>query len=150
MGEVKHYLRLDGIEGESTDPGHKGWIDVLSFEFFRYTSEARGMAKLGQLGCICHSGKQSPPLFHLHHGGLPVPKGVLECFEETRGKPSLLFRARFPRIEGVQFQPRGTLDDRPLEGYLFDVAEVVTEYGFVPHISQSVRPRHSGELRRGF
>jgi type VI secretion system Hcp family effector len=27
------YLKLDGIPGESTDVGHVGWIDVLSFQW---------------------------------------------------------------------------------------------------------------------
>ncbi len=30
---VDYFLEIDGVEGESTDAGHKGEIDVLSFSW---------------------------------------------------------------------------------------------------------------------
>jgi hypothetical protein len=30
-GKFDSFLKLDGIKGETTDKGHKDWIEILSF-----------------------------------------------------------------------------------------------------------------------
>src|SRR5260370_41963139 len=30
---VDAFIKFDGIQGESTKPGHQGWIEVLSYNF---------------------------------------------------------------------------------------------------------------------
>src|SRR5260370_33692327 len=61
MAQADYYLKLDGIEGESSDDKHKGTIEILSFSLGAqqagtggagggHRSEERRVGKRGDLG----------------------------------------------------------------------------------------------------
>ncbi|MGL4551272.1 MAG: type VI secretion system tube protein Hcp [Gemmataceae bacterium] len=131
MADLKHYLRLDGIEGDSKDPGHKGWIDVQAFGFKTAGGGGPVEARLTSLECVCYAGTQS--VFMLHHlgSGLRIPKGIVESTQVTRGKPSIFFRGRITDIVVTDVNPhRGA---PPLtEYYSLLFAGVSIEVGHAP------------------
>lgn len=53
------FLKLDGIEGESTDAHHKGWIDVLSYSL----GGSSGRRSLHDFHIVKSLDKASPRLF---------------------------------------------------------------------------------------
>lgn len=46
---VDYFLKLDGIDGESQDSTHKGWIDIESFSFSASNSTKPASTKAGKV-----------------------------------------------------------------------------------------------------
>ncbi len=82
---VDMFLKLDTIDGESTDSVHSGEIDLLSWSFAAHqtgTSNTGGGSGAGRvsiqdLSITKKVDKSSPTLFGLCCSGAHVPKGVL-------------------------------------------------------------------------
>jgi type VI secretion system secreted protein Hcp len=85
MATHDHFLKLDGIDGESQDSKMKGQIDVLSFAFHAIqggTSAVgggggKGRVALGDLTITKNIDKASPALFQYCCSGQPITKAVL-------------------------------------------------------------------------
>ena len=85
MATHDHFLKLDGIDGESQDSKMKGQIDVLSFSFHALqggTSAVgggggKGRVALGDLTITKNIDKASPALFQYCCSGQPITKAVL-------------------------------------------------------------------------
>jgi type VI secretion system secreted protein Hcp len=85
MATHDHFLKLDGIDGESQDSKFKGQIDVLSFSFHANqggTSHVgggggKGRVALGDLTITKNLDKASPALFQYCCSGQPITKAVL-------------------------------------------------------------------------
>ncbi|MGL4551701.1 MAG: type VI secretion system tube protein Hcp [Gemmataceae bacterium] len=131
MADVKHYLRLDGVEGDSKDPGHKGWIDVQAFGFKTAGGGGRSEARLTSLECVCYVGTQSVFMLHYLGSGRRIPKGIVESTTVNRGKPSIFFRGRITDITVKDVESHGGTP--PLTEYsslLFDAVSI--EIGQAP------------------
>ena len=85
MATHDHFLKLDGIDGESQDSKMKGQIDVLSFSFHALqggTSAVgggggKGRVALGDVVITKNLDKASPALFQYCCSGQPITKAVL-------------------------------------------------------------------------
>jgi len=85
MATHDHFLKLDGIDGESQDSKMKGQIDVLSFSFHALqggTSAVgggggKGRVALGDVVITKGIDKASPALFQYCCSGQPITKAVL-------------------------------------------------------------------------
>jgi len=79
---IDYFLKIDGIEGESTDKDHKGWIDVLSFSLEakqgRVTSQDFHFVKLID--------KASPKLFAASCGGVSPGPAVFATRKAGEGQ----------------------------------------------------------------
>ena len=81
------YIKLDGIDGESQDSKHKGWIDVLNFSYgvsqssssFTGGGSGVGKANFDTLSFSHYVDKSSPNLFMYCAGGNHIPKVELSC-----------------------------------------------------------------------
>jgi type VI secretion system secreted protein Hcp len=71
MALADHYLKLDGIDGESQDSKHKGQIDILSFSFGANQTgtsslgggAGKGKVKMHDFTIVKKIDKSSPKLF---------------------------------------------------------------------------------------
>jgi type VI secretion system secreted protein Hcp len=85
MATHDHFLKLDGIDGESQDSKMKGQIDVLSFSFHALqggTSAVgggggKGRVALGDVVITKNIDKASPALFQYCCSGQPITKAVM-------------------------------------------------------------------------
>jgi type VI secretion system secreted protein Hcp len=87
MAIVDYFLKMDGVEGESTDSKHKGWIEVESWSW----SEAQmgthssgggggaGKVKMRDLAIVSKTDKSSPKLFQACATGQHIKTGTLSC-----------------------------------------------------------------------
>lgn len=86
MAAVDYFLKIDGIEGESSDAKHKGEIDVESWSWGE-TQASQGAGGGGGAGkvvrqdfhFVVHTGKQSPKLMLACATGQHIKTGVLTC-----------------------------------------------------------------------
>ena len=82
---VDYFLKLDGIEGESTSDRHKGWIDVLSWSWGVSSATSSGAGSGARVGKSCPTDvaltklvdKATPPLIGGAAGGTVIPNAIL-------------------------------------------------------------------------
>ncbi len=88
------YLKLDGITGESKDANHKGWIDVLGWEYDVKQSSSMhsgggggvGKAKFGHLIATHYVDRSSPNLLKYSGSGKHFPTAILSCCRAGGGQ----------------------------------------------------------------
>ncbi|MDR2093431.1 MAG: type VI secretion system tube protein Hcp, partial [Azoarcus sp.] len=87
------FIKLDGIEGESKQAKHKGWIDVLDFSY-RVTQSSSmatgggggvGRADFPPLTFTHYIDRASPNLFKYCAAGKPIPKVELSACKAGEG-----------------------------------------------------------------
>ncbi len=87
----KAFLRIQGVSGESTDPGHEGWIDIASFSY-GLTRPADDAAPLdapplpaNRRGLsLVKNADRATGLLYLHcNNGRPIEEVVLEVTRTT-------------------------------------------------------------------
>lgn len=84
-----YFLKIDGIEGESKDKGHGGWIELNSFQWAVGRTGAAGAARacsVGDIVVIKETDKTSPILRGMSGGTRTIPQAILE----DRGERHLL------------------------------------------------------------
>ena len=83
--DMRMYLRLDNIQGESTDRNHENWIDIIAFNWTEAMNSflggiLTGNVKIGDFTFFAHTSKASPKLFLAAAIGTVMPLSVLECW----------------------------------------------------------------------
>ncbi len=87
MAQVDYFLKLDGVDGESTDEKHKGEIDVLSWSWGESQSGTHaggggggaGKVSMQDFHFVMKVNKASPKLMQSCASGEHIAKGVLIC-----------------------------------------------------------------------
>jgi type VI secretion system secreted protein Hcp len=87
MAQVDYYLKIDGIEGESTDSKHKSEIDVESWSWGENQTGTHSTGGGGGAGKVAMQDfhfvkkydKASPKLMLACASGEHIPKAVLTC-----------------------------------------------------------------------
>lgn len=135
---VEMFLKLDGIEGESTDAKHKNEIEVLSYRWGvsqQGTSGTGGGAGAGKaafddLQFVARPQRSSPKLFvacasgkHLKQGVLTVRKGGAKKFEFLKLTLSDVLVSSYE-----QAGPDDEADGSPLEEVALSFAKIRVDY----------------------
>jgi type VI secretion system secreted protein Hcp len=84
---VDYFLKLDGVEGESTDSKHKNEIDVMSWSWGETNSGdaahrggmGAGKVSMQDFHFVMHVNKATPKLMQFCASGETIKKGVLTC-----------------------------------------------------------------------
>jgi type VI secretion system secreted protein Hcp len=85
MALVDMFLKLDGVDGESSDPAHKGEIQIDGFRFNlvsprdSFTNQATGVRRWSHLTLRAKVDKSTPLLFMNLATNGKIPKAVLTC-----------------------------------------------------------------------
>ncbi|HWQ33714.1 MAG TPA: type VI secretion system tube protein Hcp [Blastocatellia bacterium] len=87
MAQTDYFLKLEGIEGESTDAKHKGEIDVLSWSWGETNTgghtggagHGAGKVQMQDFNFAMRVSKASPKLLLACASGEHIKKAVLTC-----------------------------------------------------------------------
>jgi type VI secretion system secreted protein Hcp len=93
------FLKITGVEGESTDKDHGGWIDVLSYSGsltrsgsgVKGTSPSRGKVSMGDISVTKEIDKASPKLNDALSTGTHFPEIELEMRATTGSGQSTIY-----------------------------------------------------------
>jgi type VI secretion system secreted protein Hcp len=117
---VDYFLEIDGVEGESTDAGHKGEIDVLSFSWGLSQpagAPAGGGGRAGKVVLqdfhfVARVSKASPKLFLAAAGGQHLKSAVLTCRRGggKAGNEFLVYRLTDVLVSSYQVGGSGSED----------------------------------------
>ncbi len=122
---VSIFLKLDGIQGEATDEGHKDEIKLTSCSFSASNSSAynnqsrtvsKGQAKMADILFTKQADKTTVALFKACASGLVIAKGTISFQANVGGDK---------KIDFLKYE----LENVVLNNYTFSAAEDVSENG---------------------
>ena len=123
------FLKIDGIDGESTDVKHKGEIEVLSFNW-NITRSRRGRAKVADFTIVKHLDKATPQLFDSVCAGDRIPEATLTARKAGEGQRDFLI-VTLKEVFVNSVAPAGnTSNDMPLEQVSLSFSR--SEITFIP------------------
>ena len=123
--QVSIFLMLEGIQGESTDDGHKDEIKLSSCSFSAFNSSSynnasktvsKGQANMGDIAFSKEVDKTSVALFKACASGKVIPKGVIS-FQSNVGDDK--------KIDFLKYE----LENVVLNNYNFSAADMADESG---------------------
>ena len=85
MALVDMFLKLDGVDGESPDPQHKGEIQIDGFRLNAvsprdaFTNQAAGAVRMSHMTIRAKVDKSTPKLFTKIAKNEKIPSAVLTC-----------------------------------------------------------------------
>jgi type VI secretion system secreted protein Hcp len=135
MAAVDYFLKLDGIDGESTDDKHAGEIEVLSWSWSEAHSGpgpgagggGAGKVQMQDFHFTARVSRASPKLVVACASGQHVPKARLTC--RTGGKaPQEFLKITFSDILISSFQTGGSSDVVPLDQVSLAYGRIEVEY----------------------
>jgi len=136
MAAVDYFLKLDGIEGESTDAKHKGEIDVLSWSWGATnsgTSEGGGGGGAGKVSMqdfhfTMKVNKATPLLMLACSSGQHIKSGVLTCRKAGTEQQEYLVN-KFTDLLVSSYQTGGSAGDVvPTDQISLNFAKIEKEY----------------------
>lgn len=103
------FVKITGVEGESTDKDHGGWIDVLSYSgslaqsgsAVTGTSRSRGTVSMGDISVTKQIDKASPQLNEALCKGTHFPEIELEMRATTGSGQSIIYTLKDVVISSI-------------------------------------------------
>jgi type VI secretion system secreted protein Hcp len=129
-----HFLKLDGIQGESKDQKHQNEIEIMSWSFGQTNSGTfasgggGGAAKvsMGDFNFSMMTNKASPPLFLACATGKHIGSAVLTC-RKAGGEQQEYLKVNFKDVLISSWQISGT-GEIPSESFSLNFATISWEY----------------------
>ena len=130
------FLKIEGIEGESTSSGHEKEIDIHSMSFgvtqplqIGRTGEglAAGKASFGEIHFTKYTDKSSPKLYQAAGAGTHIPK-VTFTGQKAGDKPMLYFKVTLTDVLVSSFQNSGAGGSEMTEQLSFGYSKIEFEY----------------------
>jgi type VI secretion system secreted protein Hcp len=133
------YLQVDGLKGESTDTGHKDWIEILSWShaISQPSSATANSAGGGTSGRCKHEDfvitkfvdLASPKLYEMCSSGKHISKVVIELMRASGGSPVKYLAIEMDQVVISKVSP-GVVDgnDLPVEAVSFNYGIIKWTY----------------------
>jgi type VI secretion system secreted protein Hcp len=135
MAAVDYYLKIDGIDGESTDAKHKGEIDVLSWSWGETNSgsgagggHGAGKVQMQDFHFVMKVNKASPKLMLACAGGDHIKKADLVCRRAGKEQQEYL-KITFSDLLISSYQTGGSAGEVvPTDQISFNFSKIEFEY----------------------
>lgn len=131
---VDYFLKIDGIEGESSDSNHKNEIQLMSWSWgaSQHSSVAgtggsgAGKMDLTDFNLMTYFDKSTPKLFKTIGLGTHVPQGTLSAVKSgADGKPYLKVEFKEVFVTGLQMSASSEI---PTVSLSFTYNEIKIDY----------------------
>jgi type VI secretion system secreted protein Hcp len=133
---MQYFLRVDGIQGESTDDKHKGEIDVLSWSWGETQPTppspggggGAGKVEMSDLTVVAHVSKASPRLLLACASGKHIKSAVLTGRKAGKGQAEFLtFSLSDILVSSYQTGASGSAEP-PTDSVSLNFAKIQVEY----------------------
>ncbi len=134
---VDMFLKIDGIEGESTDNRHKGTIEISSFSWGVSNTSTRGGGGGGGAGKVnfqdlsfmSRVSKASPVLFLACCKGNHIPKATLFVRKAGGEQQDYFVRVLLEEVLVSSYQTGGSSgEDSPTESFSLNYTKIEYDY----------------------
>jgi type VI secretion system secreted protein Hcp len=133
---VDYFIKIDGIDGESTDSKHKNEIEILSFSWgaSQTGSSSSGGGGAGKVSMqdfhfTTHVNKSSPQLFLSCAKGEHIKKATFTV-RKAGEKPVEFIKIEFQDILISSYQTAGNTSEAPSDQVSFNFAKI--EFNYAP------------------
>jgi type VI secretion system secreted protein Hcp len=122
------FIKFDGIDGESTDKDHKGWIDLLSLSenpstaSESTTARTRGETTLGDVVVVKELDKSSPKLAESILMGKVFPKVEIHL---TSSAGTIYYAYELTNVMITSYSISGDADQIPMEEFSLNFEKLV-------------------------
>ncbi|MGI0036842.1 MAG: type VI secretion system tube protein Hcp [Nitrososphaera sp.] len=132
---VDYFLKIEGVDGESTSETHKDWIEIQSFSWGMSNSGSMaagggggaGKASFSSLRLTTDISKASPKLFEACATGKHFPSATLTLVDsEQRGLEFM--KVTLSDVIISSYQSAGTSGEFPAESFRLNFAKIEYEY----------------------
>lgn len=124
---VDYFLKIDGIEGESTADGHKGEIEIQSFSWGVTRSPGSSSPVLVDISVAKGIDKSSTKLMEVCARGQHIPKAVLTCRKAGGGAD--YYKVTLENVLISSYQTGGSSSDVvPTDQISFNFTKIEFEY----------------------
>lgn len=136
MSSVDYYLKIKGIEGESTDKAHGKEIDILSWSWGASNVGSHASGGGGGAGKVSFQdfsfamkvNKASPKLLLACASGDHIPEALLTCRKAGKTQQEYL-KIKFTEIHITSFQTGGSQGDVvPVDSISINFGKMEYEY----------------------
>jgi type VI secretion system secreted protein Hcp len=136
MAAVDYFLKIDGIDGESTDDKHKSEIDVQSWSWGETNSGTHaggggggaGKVSMQDFHFVMSVNKATPKLMQACATGEHIKKGVLTC-RKAGGQQQEYLKVTFSDLLVSSYQTGGSAGDVvPVDQISLNFSKVEFEY----------------------
>lgn len=136
MAQTDYFLKIEGIEGESTDDKHKNEIDLLSWSWGESNSgssargggSGAGKVSMQDFNFVMTFNKASPNLFKACATGKHIPTATLTCRRAGEGQQEYLL-VKFSDLLISSYQTGGSGGDIiPTDQISFNYSKIEWEY----------------------
>jgi type VI secretion system secreted protein Hcp len=126
MAAVDYFLKLEGIEGESTVKGHEKEIDVLAFSWGVSRTQDRVHVEPADFQVVKNIDKATPALFEAACSPSPIAKAVFSARTGGAEFAYDFFKIRFSNVFISSVSPGGSAgsDAPPMDQFKFQYDEV--------------------------
>jgi type VI secretion system secreted protein Hcp len=137
MAAVDYFLQIDGVEGESTDAKHKGWIDVDSWSWGENNPTpvsaggggGAGKVQMQDFHFISRVSKASPKLFLACASGQHLKEAKLVARKAGKSQQEFLtWTFTDLLVSGYQTGGSEGGDMLPMDQVSFNFAKLKVEY----------------------
>jgi len=132
---VDYFLKIDGIPGESSDEGHKDWINLESWSWGATQTGTSGGGGAGKVSVDSFSfgktvDKASPKLFESLTTGKHLKDATLElCLSNEVGSRSLCYLTiKLSDVLVSSYQIGGSGGDVPTDQFSLNFSKIEFEY----------------------
>lgn len=132
------YLKLDGIDGESTDDKHKNWIEIYSFSWGMSnpstvgsgtTGLTAGKVSISSFNVMKSTDGASVKLASHAAQGKHIKSMEVHCCATTGDKHNyVVYKMEPVMVDSIQWSGSSGGDDRPTESVSFSFGKVTYEY----------------------
>jgi len=122
------FIKFDGIDGESTDKDHKGWIDLMSISenpsiaSESTTARTRGETTLGDVVVVKELDKSSPKLAESILMGKVFPKVEIHL---TSSAGTIYHTYELTNVMIINYSISGDADQLPMEEFSLNFEKLV-------------------------
>jgi type VI secretion system secreted protein Hcp len=137
MATVDNFLKIDGVDGESTDDTHKAEIEVLSWAFAGSNAGSfdsnsgggTGKVALQDFSFTAYASKASPLLFKNCCSGEHMKKATLTCRKAGGGQQEFLIIELSPvLVSSISAAGSSGGDAKPMESVTLAFGKIEIKY----------------------
>ena len=129
---VDYFLKIDGVDGESTDDKHKNEIEILSWSWGASSTPTNGQARSGK-ACVSAFNftkpvdKASPALMANAVSGMTLKSAVLTA-RKAGERPLEYIKVTLENILVSSYQGAGSNAAAPTEQFSLNFSKMTVEY----------------------
>ena len=134
MAAVDYFLKIDGIDGESTDSKHKNEIDILSWSWGESQTGSSatgggggaGKVSMNDFNFMMTVNKASPKLLLACANGSHIKEALLTCRKAGKEQQEYL-KIKFTDLLVSSFQTSGS-SETPVDSISLNFSKIEYEY----------------------